>query len=115
MTTTCSREPSAQPAVAACSRRLRGTTTARAANSGAKSRPSELEAAAANATTAAAIAPDLVRGRHSAAQNNATSRYQMELTPLSAISSCARSEEHTSELQSPVHLVCRLLLEKKKN
>src|SRR5690348_18427391 len=25
-----------------------------------------------------------------------------------------RSEEHTSELQSPVHLVCRLLLEKKK-
>src|SRR5690348_18075227 len=28
---------------------------------------------------------------------------------------CWRSEEHTSELQSPVHLVCRLLLEKKKN
>src|SRR5690348_18201697 len=27
----------------------------------------------------------------------------------------ARSEEHTSELQSPVHLVCRLLLEKKKS
>src|SRR5207244_10328101 len=26
---------------------------------------------------------------------------------------CARSEEHTSELQSPDHLVCRLLLEKK--
>ena len=25
-----------------------------------------------------------------------------------------RSEEHTSELQSPSHLVCRLLLEKKK-
>src|SRR2546422_7889272 len=28
--------------------------------------------------------------------------------------SCARSEEHTSELQSRLHLVCRLLLEKKK-
>src|SRR5690242_20976282 len=27
---------------------------------------------------------------------------------------CARSEEHTSELQSHVNLVCRLLLEKKK-
>src|SRR5437867_10744583 len=27
---------------------------------------------------------------------------------------CARSEEHTSELQSPYDLVCRLLLEKKK-
>src|ERR1039457_7421506 len=26
---------------------------------------------------------------------------------------CARSEEHTSELQSPCNLVCRLLLEKK--
>src|ERR1022692_3575995 len=27
---------------------------------------------------------------------------------------CNRSEEHTSELQSPCNLVCRLLLEKKK-
>src|SRR5437763_4170931 len=27
----------------------------------------------------------------------------------------ARSEEHTSELQSPMYLVCRLLLEKKNN
>src|SRR5437762_10227362 len=26
---------------------------------------------------------------------------------------CTRSEEHTSELQSPMYLVCRLLLEKK--
>src|SRR5690348_17824238 len=33
-----------------------------------------------------------------------------ELAPETTI----RSEEHTSELQSPVHLVCRLLLEKKK-
>src|SRR5256885_13253010 len=30
-----------------------------------------------------------------------------------AISSVFRSEEHTSELQSPCNLVCRLLLEKK--
>src|SRR5438309_6794127 len=29
--------------------------------------------------------------------------------------SSSRSEEHTSELQSQFHLVCRLLLEKKKN
>src|SRR5256885_6849285 len=29
-------------------------------------------------------------------------------------SHCTRSEEHTSELQSPCNLVCRLLLEKKK-
>ena len=31
-----------------------------------------------------------------------------------AIDRVKRSEEHTSELQSPDHLVCRLLLEKKK-
>src|SRR5258708_23159475 len=30
------------------------------------------------------------------------------------LASARRSEEHTSELQSPDHLVCRLLLEKKK-
>src|SRR5258708_12783311 len=33
--------------------------------------------------------------------------------PMDVIIRC-RSEEHTSELQSPDHLVCRLLLEKKK-
>src|ERR1017187_10816064 len=32
----------------------------------------------------------------------------------STIASLNRSEEHTSELQSPMYLVCRLLLEKKK-
>src|SRR2546426_9239580 len=31
-----------------------------------------------------------------------------------SIADSARSEEHTSELQSPCNLVCRLLLEKKK-
>src|SRR5690348_12608134 len=36
--------------------------------------------------------------------------------PIPVLLACAaRSEEHTSELQSPVRLVCRLLLEKKKN
>src|SRR5437763_3432259 len=30
-----------------------------------------------------------------------------------AVALCWRSEEHTSELQSPMYLVCRLLLEKK--
>src|SRR5438552_13943956 len=36
------------------------------------------------------------------------------LFSLPVTSSPTRSEEHTSELQSPDHLVCRLLLEKKK-
>src|SRR5437762_4638606 len=35
------------------------------------------------------------------------------LTSVAAPSSLDRSEEHTSELQSPMYLVCRLLLEKK--
>src|SRR2546426_12437451 len=34
--------------------------------------------------------------------------------PTSATRVMLRSEEHTSELQSPCNLVCRLLLEKKK-
>src|SRR2546422_7259113 len=34
--------------------------------------------------------------------------------PSNRIRSRTRSEEHTSELQSRLHLVCRLLLEKKK-
>src|SRR3954464_4433622 len=33
--------------------------------------------------------------------------------PSSGVQKCARSEEHTSELQSHDNLVCRLLLEKK--
>src|SRR5258708_17746839 len=35
-------------------------------------------------------------------------------TPADLAAINSRSEEHTSELQSPDHLVCRLLLEKKK-
>src|SRR2546426_1655930 len=35
-------------------------------------------------------------------------------SPSSRIGTAKRSEEHTSELQSPCNLVCRLLLEKKK-
>src|SRR3954467_755343 len=33
--------------------------------------------------------------------------------PFAGVQTCARSEEHTSELQSHDNLVCRLLLEKK--
>src|SRR5438045_7733171 len=43
-------------------------------------------------------------------------RLQNQVRPLVSVRSraSARSEEHTSELQSLRHLVCRLLLEKKK-
>src|SRR2546426_8886188 len=37
------------------------------------------------------------------------------LSMFAMVLAIGRSEEHTSELQSPCNLVCRLLLEKKKN
>src|SRR5947208_12112139 len=45
--------------------------------------------------------------------SSSTTRLAQYSAPL-LLSIFARSEEHTSELQSPDHLVCRLLLEKKK-
>src|SRR5687768_17921688 len=41
-------------------------------------------------------------------------RREVDLAALEPRTRSARSEEHTSELQSRLHLVCRLLLEKKK-
>src|SRR2546429_1840687 len=41
--------------------------------------------------------------------------FPAKIEACDACSSNKRSEEHTSELQSRLHLVCRLLLEKKKN
>src|SRR5689334_25228009 len=41
-------------------------------------------------------------------------RPQLSSPSLRELQSLRRSEEHTSELQSQFHLVCRLLLEKKK-
>src|SRR2546429_6593249 len=58
--------------------------------------------------------------------SNSCSSWLMSIRLVSAIAACdasdsasrwsegERSEEHTSELQSRLHLVCRLLLEKKK-
>src|SRR5256885_6232844 len=42
------------------------------------------------------------------------SRFASLVAPTPGVSGSPRSEEHTSELQSPCNLVCRLLLEKKK-
>src|SRR5258708_24676897 len=43
-----------------------------------------------------------------------TSFHLNSCPPQALMKTSSRSEEHTSELQSPDHLVCRLLLEKKK-
>src|SRR5258708_20606179 len=45
---------------------------------------------------------------------NGVSQHLAQALNEHAIGAGGRSEEHTSELQSPDHLVCRLLLEKKK-
>src|SRR5258708_30272123 len=52
--------------------------------------------------------PYQTRSPTAAARSRAGSQSRLQGPDL------ARSEEHTSELQSPDHLVCRLLLEKKK-
>src|SRR5687768_17752346 len=51
------------------------------------------------------------RPRARASRRRATSQHRPP--PASATARSHRSEEHTSELQSRLHLVCRLLLEKK--
>src|SRR3989442_8178960 len=68
---------------------------------------------------------DVARARHTAARSACPTRVQdlrlrlgRTFTPRTAHGTNpgveTRSEEHTSELQSRPHLVCRLLLEKKK-
>src|SRR5438876_7580577 len=54
------------------------------------------------------------RGHGAGAERHAQSGRLLHLR-LGVRQGPRRSEEHTSELQSPVHLVCRLLLEKKKD
>src|SRR5436853_3082782 len=58
------------------------------------------------------------RGRLRATAETSVRRHRFEACTALAqaqcmLRTCARSEEHTSELQSLRHLVCRLLLEKK--
>src|SRR5256885_3290068 len=48
-------------------------------------------------------------------QAQATPALRAEPAGRRLLQKTSRSEEHTSELQSPCNLVCRLLLEKKKN
>src|SRR5437764_10250069 len=47
-------------------------------------------------------------------QTNGIWRFDTGQPIILSLSGGHRSEEHTSELQSPMYLVCRLLLEKKK-
>src|SRR5256885_7130454 len=64
------------------------------------------------------LAPDPGRDAHASDVMQETGPAQRSHLPLhqprAAAGAGGRSEEHTSELQSPCNLVCRLLLEKKK-
>src|SRR5258708_14395622 len=68
-------------------------------------------------TTLFRSGPDIIRG--TVAQRRLSPRLGLivkgAFDNAHAHQSLPRSEEHTSELQSPDHLVCRLLLEKKKS
>src|SRR5437763_2031588 len=64
------------------------------------------------------VDPDLVRrqleGEDLAWRPGIALRDDISTDEITPAYICYRSEEHTSELQSPMYLVCRLLLEKKK-
>src|SRR5437762_13260845 len=63
----------------------------------------------------AAIAiPNLLRSKIAANESSAVGSVRTIGSAEVTYSASWRSEEHTSELQSPMYLVCRLLLEKKK-
>src|SRR6266516_257376 len=64
--------------------------------------------------TAEVIAHSLARFRRSAAYRQARVGKDPKGRRAGRFTAAYRSEEHTSELQSPYDLVCRLLLEKKK-
>src|SRR5437762_8869037 len=61
----------------------------------------------------AGVKSDASAGNVSKRKSSSSSTFPVSSAP-SAAAAVTRSEEHTSELQSPMYLVCRLLLEKKK-
>src|SRR5437764_11451409 len=72
--------------------------------------------ASSSAVACAAVNAHLGRTHLSLGMSMPRGRIVLEMPPLHGRSEyrAERSEEHTSELQSPMYLVCRLLLEKKK-
>src|SRR5690242_21426970 len=57
--------------------------------------------------------PGLFNGEDGLMASNTAANWLAQLAIMGGATAMARSEEHTSELQSHVNLVCRLLLEKK--
>src|SRR5439155_25730597 len=64
--------------------------------------------------SSSSTSPVLTRPRHSVPVTTVPKPSTVNTRSIGSRIASARSEEHTSELQSRGHLVCRLLLEKKK-
>src|SRR5256885_12595655 len=69
---------------------------------------------AAVTTDASTDGDDALQSAGAREPRSAGPRALLDPASLAPLLAGARSEEHTSELQSPCNLVCRLLLEKKK-
>src|SRR2546426_8730314 len=82
-------------------------TTLFRSHEGRKEAPHEVE-------RAEQVAHPLVRERHHQVEREQAVTEGKRDDEDGGLAADARSEEHTSELQSPCNLVCRLLLEKKK-
>src|SRR5256885_13265581 len=65
-------------------------------------------------TVARTVHADAVRLTHAVDHDDETLVPSRRIVRACGMREMVRSEEHTSELQSPCNLVCRLLLEKKK-
>src|ERR1017187_5576295 len=61
------------------------------------------------------IEKSITKAKHAAAKPEKRDALHLRRLALRDVRDEDRSEEHTSELQSPMYLVCRLLLEKKKH
>src|SRR5690348_18186392 len=100
-------------------RKAKSTVSARASGSrgGRKAPPSSAPPPPSSATPSTAQCgetPSALRATAEAMHVDGTRKAARQSAGARVRSAASRSEEHTSELQSPVHLVCRLLLEKKK-
>src|SRR5258708_22108788 len=69
-----------------------------------------------NGSPSSCLMPSEMRSRSTSMDSttvSTSSPFLRDFTASSPVAFHERSDEHTSELQSPDHLVCRLLLEKK--
>src|SRR5690625_5647078 len=89
-------------------------STISASGSSSSIHSSSLDSGSRRAPSSSRFAISHSKGSRISISCSSSPRSSLTFNSLGVISELARSEEHTSELQSRGHLVCRLLLEKKK-